>query len=143
MRDTQNAHDPPPHKKEVINMAGLDKAVKEAEIKKEESRLRRTYSKIGKKRKATIEGLIQRAAFMRISLAELEADLNENGFTEWFSQGDQSPYLRKRPTAEVYSSMNTGYQKIIKQLTDLLPEEKTGTQEDDGFDGFINGRDDA
>lgn len=113
---------------------------KEKEIKKEKSRLIKIYTGISDKKKRTIVGLIERAAFMRVSLAELEDDINENGFTEPFSQGDQEPYLRKRPTADLYNTMNTSYQKIIKQLTDLLPKDAEVKEDDDGFDSFVNGR---
>lgn len=104
---------------------------------------RRGHSKIFKdideKRKATTKGLIQRAAFMRVSLEDLEEDLNQHGFTEWFSQGEQNPYQRERPAAKIYNTMNVSYQKIVKQLTDLLP--KTGTSavpkpETEGGDEF-------
>ena len=78
---------------------------------------------------------------MRVSLRELEDDLNLRGFTEKFSQGDQTPYDRKRPSAELYNQLNTGYQKIIKQLTDLLPKEAVKSVSD-GFDDFISGRED-
>jgi len=115
---------------------------KDALIKKEVARLRRICSKVDKKRKAAVEGLIQRAAFMRVSLAELEADLLKNGFTEWFSQGDQEPYQRRRPAADFYNSMNTSYQKIMKQLTDLLPKEDPKPSKGDGFDDFVNSRED-
>lgn len=115
------------------------KIEKEKLILAEERRLRRIFSKIEKKKKATIDGLIQRAAFMRISLDELEQDINICGLTELFQQGDQEPYKRKRPEADLYNTMNTGYQKIIKQLTDLLPKEEAA-KVDDGFNNFANGR---
>jgi len=104
-------------------------------IKKEERRLSAIYKNIEEKRKKTIEGLIQRAAFMRITLDELEEDINIYGVTEWFSQGDQEPYLRERPTARIYNAMNTSYQKIIKQLTDLLPKDEP-RQGGDEFEDF-------
>ena len=111
-------------------------------INKEVARLRRIYKNIDEKKKQTIEGLIQRAAFMRISLADLEEDLKTFGFTEYFSQGDQEPYLRKRPTADLYNTLNANYQKIIKQLTDLLPKDVLVPEKDDCFNDFINGRED-
>lgn len=114
---------------------------KEKLIKKEVKRLSAIYQNISEDKKKTIQGLIERAAFMRVSLDEMEKDLNENGFTEWFSQGDQEPYQRKRPVADLYNSMNTAYQKITKQLTDLLPKDDArAVEEDDGFDGFVRGR---
>ncbi len=107
---------------------------KDERIKAEERRLTKIYGdlKSEKKMKAA-QGLIRRAAYMRIMLEECESDIVENGLTEKFSQGDQEPYDRKRPIADLYSAMNTSYQKIIKQLTDLLP-----TEEKKGADPFLD-----
>ena len=111
-------------------------------IAAEERRLSKIFKDIEEKRKATARGLIQRAAFMRVSLEDLEEDLNKNGFTEWFSQGDQEPYQRERPATKIYNTMNVSYQKIVKQLTDLLPKAdpnaaaKRETEGGDEFDRF-------
>lgn len=78
---------------------------------------------------------------MRVQLKDLEKDINEKGFTELFSQGNQEPYMRQRPEANIYCSLNTSYQKIIKQLTDLFPKEELKKVESDGFDDFVSGRD--
>ena len=105
-------------------------------ISKEVRRLSGIYKSIEEKRKKTIEGLIQRAAFLRITLEELEEDINIYGVTEWFSQGDQEPYQRERPTARIYNTMNTNYQKITKQLTDLLPKDGPKQESGDAFEDF-------
>lgn len=103
---------------------------KSKRIKKEEKRLNSIFRDVEENKKKTVEGLIKRAAFMRASLEDFEADLDENGFVEMFQQGEkQEPYERKRPTADLYNTMNTSYQKIIKQLTDLLPEGKKDSDE--------------
>ena len=113
---------------------------KEEAVKKEEKRLKRIFGRIEKNKKSTIEGLIQRAAFMRISLDEMEQDINKNGFTEKFSQGNQEPYLRQRPISDIYNKMNTSYQKIVKQLTDLLPKEELRKDDEDEFAAFVVSR---
>lgn len=110
------------------------------EIAKEVKRLTGIFKGLDAKRENTTVGLIERAAFMRIKLKELEKDINEKGFTELFSQGNQEPYTRQRPEAQIYCSLNTGYQKIIKQLSDLLPKQEVKV-ESDGFDNFVSGRD--
>lgn len=112
-------------------------------IAKETARLTRLFSKIDPKKKNAVKGLIERAAFMRVHLAEMETDLDQNGFTEWFSQGDQEPYQRRRPMADLYNTTNSNYQKIIKQLTDLLPKDVPKQETKDGFDDFVNGREDV
>ena len=114
--------------------------IEEKEIETERKRLLRIYSKIDANKKNTVLGLIERAAFMRVKLKELEKDINIYGFTEWFQQGEQEPYKRQRPEAQIYCSLNTGYQKIIKQLLDLLPKQEVKV-ESDGFDNFVSGRD--
>ena len=114
--------------------------IEEKEIETERKRLLRIYSKIDANKKSTVLGLIERAAFMRIKLKELEKDINVYGFTERFQQGEQEPYKRQRPEAQIYCSLNTGYQKIIKQLSDLLPKQEVKV-ESDGFDNFVSGRD--
>ena len=113
-------------------------------IKAEEERLRRNYAELPDAKKQIAEGLIARAAFMRVELEDLEEDLTENGWTEKFSQGDQEPYDRARPQGQTYHTMNANYQKIIKQLDSMLPKEDSKPRaEDDGFDDFVSGRDDS
>lgn len=97
------------------------------------------FKGIEETKRSLVLGLVERAAFMRVQLDELEADLNANGWTELFSQGDQKPYTRKRPEAEVYNQTNGNYQKIIRQLTDLLPK-SVEAPPDDGFDSFVTSR---
>lgn len=118
----------------------------EKAVSDEEKRLKRQFNGIDKKAKAVVLGLIENAAFMRVQLRILKDDLSENGVTESFKQSEsQKPYDRKRPQAELYNSMNTNYQKIIKQLTDLLPKEEKKPakgKEDDFFNSFVDGRED-
>ena len=117
---------------------------KDKRIKREETRLKNIYKNIEDKKKETVIGLIQRVAYLRVTLEDFEKDLDKNGFVEMFQQGEkQSPYERKRPVADLYNTMNTAYQKAIKQLTDLLPKEiEDKKEDDDGFNEFIYGRDD-
>lgn len=117
---------------------------KEERIRDELRRLTKIYADIEEKKKATVEGLIQRVAYMRITLDDFEKDLDENGYVEWFQQGEkQDPYERKRPVADIYNSMNNSYQKAVKQLTDLLPKQEPKPQNDDGFDDFVTDREDV
>ena len=65
-----------------------------------------------------------------MALEELEKDIEQNGSTEFFQQSENQPgYERKRPAYDQYLTSTSQYQKIIKQLTDLLP--KTDTDTDD------------
>ena len=116
---------------------------KDERIKKEIKRLTGIYTKISGKGKAVIDGLIKRAAYMRVTLEDYEEDLDTNGYVELFTQSEKTePYERERPVARLYNSMNKNYQSIMKQLTDFLPDEAPQTKKDP-VDDFLNGREDV
>lgn len=123
-------------------MANKKELTVEERIAKEHRRLVAMYKDMDKPKKAIAAGLIGRAAFMRVQLEDLEQDLLEGGWTEPFSQGNQEPYERARPAAQIYNTTNANYQKIIKQLDGMLPKavEPASRKDDDGFDDFVNGR---
>ncbi len=117
---------------------------KDERISAEERRLKRQFARIEPRKKQIVIGLVQRAAYMRVCLEDFEHNLDDNGFTEMFSQAEhQAPYERKRPIAEIYQNMNNSYQKIIKQLTDMLPREEPKPETTDPLDDFINAREDT
>lgn len=114
---------------------------KEERIRSERNRLNKQYRSLPAARKALAAGLVERAAFMRIELDDLEADLRANGWTEKFQQSPNcDPYDRARPQGQTFQSMSANYLKIIKQLDSLLPQETAAVTTDD-FDDFVDGRD--
>ncbi len=122
-------------------MAKKKELTKDERITKEERRLRRSYKNLPKDKVKVVDGLIRRAAYMRITLEDMETDLDENGFVEMFTQSEKTdPYERERPVARLYNTINKNYQNIIKQLSDLLPREEP-KEPDDGFESFVMQRD--
>ena len=103
------------------------------------------YRELPPESAGTVAGLIDQAAFMRIECEDMAEDIRQNGWTEKFQQSERlEPYDRARPIGQAYNSINANYQKIIKQLTALLPKPDTAQkQEDDGFGSFVRERDEA
>lgn len=118
----------------------MAKPSKETRIKREQKRLDAIFVARSEKEQAAIEPLIKRAAYMRVTLEDMETDLDENGFVEMFTQSEKTdPYERERPIARLYNTMNKNYQSIMKQLTEFV--EKEPPKAGDGFDDFVNSRD--
>lgn len=106
------------------NTKSKKELTKDERIKKEYAALKRSYKNLTKDTMNVVEGLIKRAAFMKITLEDMEIDLDENGFVEEFQQSPNvDPYDRERPIARLYNSMNKNYQSIIKELTTHLEQE--------------------
>lgn len=127
---------PTPYKMEKKRGELMNKLkVRDTLVKKEKNRLNRLFKDVPKNKLKTAEGLIIQAARLRILLDEMWIDITENGDVELFSQSEkQDPYERERPIAKLYNSRDQSYQRIIKQLTDLIPEEKMSGNSNDGSD---------
>lgn len=107
-----------------MNTAGIEQ--RDALVRKEKLRLAKLYRDIPEKKKRSVEGLIIQAARLRVLLDEMWIDISEDGDYNMFSQSpNQEPYERERPVAKLYNARNDSYLRIIKQLTDFLPEESS------------------
>ena len=111
-------------------------------IKSEKRKLAGIYNKYDPKTKKSVDSLIEEAAFMGASLYELREKINEKGYTEKYQNGANQKGVKKCSEVEVYNTMIKNYMAAIKQMTDLLPKQPGAGQTDDGFEGFVNGRDD-
>lgn len=102
----------------------MKELTKEQRISKEDKRIRQLFKDLPQDTLILYDGLIQRAAYMRVTLEDYERDLDERGYVESFTQSDKlEPYERERPVARLYNTMNKNYQSIMKQLKEALPEQ--------------------
>lgn len=108
-------------------------------IKQEYQRLRKLYSEIGGNKLKLVLKLIARAAFMAVTLADLEIYISEHGCVEEYQNGANQHGKKKSSEVEVYNAMIKNYTAVIKELAGLLPQ-AADVPRDDGFDDFINGR---
>lgn len=117
------------------------KEEKEKKIKTELNRIKRKFKEIPKDKKDFYLGLMQRAAFMKITLEELELIMNRDGAVEWFEQGVQKMW-RESPSSKVYNQMIRNYQSALKQLENLLPDDAKNkvVEDDDGFSNFVQAK---
>ena len=92
---------------------------------KEVDRLTEIYKELPPKQFALAQGLIIQAARLRVRLDKLWAELEEKGETEWFTQSEKTePYERERPASRTFTATDKSYQSIIKQLNDMIPQDK-------------------
>ncbi|WP_405342292.1 hypothetical protein, partial [Ruminococcus sp.] len=115
---------------------------KQGRIRAEENRLFEIFSPRSARERGVIEGLIRRAAYMRVTLEDLERDIDERGLVEMFTQSDKTdPYERERPSARLYNTISKNYQTIMKQLSEFV-EKSTPNEgaDNDGFDEFVASR---
>ena len=99
--------------------------IRDVRVKKEYDRLKELFKDLPTDTLKVVDGLIVQAARARVNLDDNWEDICENGDYELFTQSDKTePYERERPVARLYNTRDQSYQRIIRQLTDLLPEEE-------------------
>ena len=109
---------------------------KERQIKKEIKRLTELFRDLEENKKAAVEGLIQEAAFMRVTMSELKEDINEKGPIDEMEQGDYS-ILRASPSVTTYNTMIQRYTTVMKEILNLFPKKEAPGIDDDGFESFV------
>lgn len=99
----------------------MAKATKETRIKKERKRLAEIFKDLEPNKLNTCQALIDRAAFITISLQDIEVQLNEIGWTEYYQNGENQSGWKKSAAADVHISLTKNLNAIVKQLLDLVP----------------------
>lgn len=108
---------------------------KNQKIKKETQRLKKMFKELSDNKKKMAEKLIENASFMSITLDELKEDIKVYGVKETYVNGVNQFGFKESIESKTYNIMVKNYMNIVKQLNDMLPEQKQ-INEDDEFDKF-------
>ena len=99
----------------------MAKAKTSTRINREKKRLQELFKDLDPNKLKTCQALIDRAAFITISLQDLEEQLNETGWVEEYQNGENQSGRKKAEAADVHISLTKNLNAIIKQLLDLVP----------------------
>lgn len=103
---------------------------KKLRISKEIKRLESIFKNIPDTKIKSVNSLIKNAAFMTITLEELQDSMNEDGVISHYQNGENQWGTKKSPEADIYNSMIKNHMSIIKQLCDLIPDNEISTKKD-------------
>lgn len=101
--------------------------VDKARVAKELRKLKTIYKDIPQSKKKLCEGLMQNAAFMAATLEDLQEKIAESGPVITQVNGNGFETTMEHPAQKSYCNMVARYNGVIKQLADLLPDNKADT----------------
>lgn len=104
----------------VIN----EELCKEEKIKREIRNLNKIFKDIPVGKKKLVSNLIQNAAFMAVTLSDLQEQINEEGPVCEVVNGNGFRVMQEHPAQKSYIAMIARYNSTISQLTNLLPDAK-------------------
>ena len=99
----------------------MAKAKKETRIRREKDRLLEIFKDLEENKLNTTMALIDRAAFITISLEDLEEQLNVSGWVETYQNGENQSGVKKSAAADVHISLTKNLNAIVKQLLEMVP----------------------
>ena len=95
--------------------------------------LKKHFESIDSKKSKIGLSLLEEAIFMKKTLDSLKKEIDANGVVVPMSQGKYS-IDRANPALSQYNSLIKNYQNCMKQITELLPKNESGNEDD--FDTF-------
>lgn len=104
-------------------------------IKKEANRLKKLFADLEENKNKLSKSLIENAAFMSITLEDLKKDIVKYGVKETYVNGKDQFGFKESIESKTYNTMIKNYMNIIKQLNDMMPEQKK-IDVDDEFEKF-------
>lgn len=107
---------------------------REERIQEEINRLESVFEDVDVDKREAALGLIEEAAFMRITLQDLKEEINEKGTVDIMPQGEYS-IRRQSPEVQTYNTMIQRYNTTYKELFNLLPKE-VASDIDEEFENF-------
>lgn len=99
---------------------------KEERIKAEFKQLKTLCDGLSDSKMAVALPLIEQAAFMRITLTDLQAEINEAGCVEEYQNGRNQSGCKVTAALQAYNSTVKNYAAVCERLDRILPASSAG-----------------
>ena len=94
---------------------------KEERIAAERERLNALFADLDANQLQAAAGLISSAAFLAVSLEDLEAEINANGYIDSYTNGSNQAGEKISAAVQAYTALNAKYQSTIQKLLKIVP----------------------
>lgn len=98
---------------------------KDKRIKKEYKKIKEIYKILPKDTFDLHENLMKNAAFLAVSLEDLQDIIKRDGYSGIYENGKNQSGTKATPEATMYGTYVKNYTSIIKALNELLPKINT------------------
>ena len=96
---------------------------KEKRIRTEYARMKKLFSPLPENELNFCEPLLQNAAFMKVTLEDLQETINENGVTDEYRNGANQSGVKASAELQAYNSVAKVYNALMDKLSAKLPKE--------------------
>ena len=107
-------------------------------ITSEYNRISAALTSVPEDRLTAAEKLMREAAYMTEIIADARDEIDANGIIETYQNGENQFGKKKSPAVEIYDRAVNSYAKIIKQLTDLMPDRSAAQEAGAALKAFLD-----
>lgn len=104
-----------------INSNNFEELDRNKRIKKEFQRIIIFFEELDENKKAVINPLVQNAAFMRVTLDDLQKIISEQGPVEHYQNGEHQFGVKQSAALQSYNALVKNYASVIKTISGFLP----------------------
>ena len=103
---------------------GRNKAekTKEERIRQEYGRMKELFAAMPENELSFCDPLLQNAAFMKVTLEDLQQAINENGVTDSYQNGANQSGMKASADLQAYNSLAKVYNALMDKLSGKLPK---------------------
>lgn len=96
---------------------------RETRIKKELAKLEKLFAGLPENERRFVAPLLQNAAFMAVTLEDLQVEINENGVTDQYKNGENQFGRKISADIQAYNTTMKTYNTLMDKLMAKLPQE--------------------
>jgi hypothetical protein len=96
---------------------------KDQRISEEYERMKELFSAMPENELRFCDPLLQNAAFMKVTLEDLQQAINENGVTDSYQNGANQSGTKASADLQAYNSLAKVYNALMGKLSGKLPKE--------------------
>lgn len=104
----------------------MGKKKKETRISEVQRELVKLCEGLPEKKRAVALPLISQAAFMQVTLEDLQEEINKAGCTEEYQNGKNQSGNKATAALQAYNSMVKNYAGVCERLDRILPDSPVG-----------------
>lgn len=114
-------------------------------INKELRRLKKLFNEIDENKKKLVQATMEDVAFLTVTMQDLRENINRDGTTVEYKNGENQYGTKQSPDAQLYLQMSQKQTQAMKILVDCMPKAAKidNASKEDDFDEFVAGREDV
>lgn len=114
-------------------------------INKELRRLKKLFGEIDENKKKLVQATMEDVAFLTVTMQDLRENINRDGTTVEYKNGENQYGTKQSPDAQLYLQMSQKQTQAMKILVDCMPKAARvdPVNKEDDFDDFVSSREDV